>query len=276
MKFVPSSKTINLFLLLLILILGGIAFFDPGIITKQSIEKLTDIDAQKVDNIRIVTSEQNAVVLSKNTQWMVSINDKLMPADEIKISHLLELVAAQSHASFESPEAELEKYKLIQPKVAVNFNDTEIRFGNSEPFSNRRYIYSNNKVHLITDFYYSDLLSPVTEFVSKALVTGNHRVTNIKIAWLQKPNERLPSKAGIELLQAWQQIQATDIEPFFHQEVIARILIQTNNSDITEFGLLPAKNTLKLVRKDLGIVYVVPKQYMKNLLVFSAVEKTRS
>jgi len=276
MKYLPSSKIINLMLLLIVLILAAIAFFNPGLVTKQSIERLTKIESQNITNIRIFANQQSEVVLSKNEAWTVTINEKPIPADEEKITHLLNLVATQSHASFSSPDDELSKYKLDTPKVAIKFDETEIRFGHSEPFSNRRYIYSNDKVHLITDHYYPHLVSPVTEFIDKALVTGKNRVTNIKIVWLQKPNVRLPSQAGIELLQAWQQIRASDIEPYYHQDIIARVLIQTNNSTITEFGLLTAKNTLKLARKDLGIVYTVPKQYMKNLLVFSAVDKTRS
>ena len=253
--------------------LTAIALLKPEFLPSSQTEKLTALDVNSIHSITIKKPDQ-AIELSKhNNDWFVLINNMNISADRKLISQLLMLSQQTALSIVKDSDEDLDKYGLTESNFSITFNNTIIQFGNSEPFANRHYGFSNDKVYIIDNNRYRKLLLSTTDFISKSLIQSGQKVTNLKILWKQKPPIQLPTMKSLNLYKNWQKVKAENIEIYEGQQAIAIALIQTDFRNILEFGVIPSKNTLKLARKDLGIIYVIPKQFMASLLTFSPVRE---
>ncbi len=266
---ISSSKFINITILIIIVGLASIALLKPKFVPSHQTEVLTALDVSSIHSI-IINKPDQVIDLSKhNDDWFVLVNNININANKKLVSQLLTLSQQTALSIERDSDEELDKYGLSESNFSITFNNTIIKLGNSEPFANRHYGFTNNKVYIIDDNHYRKILKPITDYVSKSLVQSGDTVTNLKILWKRKPPIQLPTMKSKNLYQNWQNVDAENIEIYEGQQAIAIALVQINLGDILEFSIIPSKNTLKLARKDLGIIYVIPKQFMASLLTFT-------
>jgi len=265
---VLRNKFISITLLAIVIGLTVNALLKPEFLPAQQIEKLTTLDVSAIHTITINKPNQTVNLSKHDEDWFVLVNNININTDRNLLSHVLKLSQQNVLSIVKDSDKDLVKYGLTKSNFTISFNDSIIKFGNNEPFTNRRYGLSNDKVYIIDDIHYRKLLSPTTDFISKSVIQSGQTVTNFRILWQQKPPIPLPSMKNENLYQNWQQVKAENIERYEGQQAIAIALIQTNFRNILEFVVIPSKNTLKLARKDLGIIYVIPKQFMASLLTY--------
>lgn len=270
-----GSKIINITLVLIVLGLATIAFIKPEMLPSRHTDKLTDLSLDEINSITINNPEQLIQLEKRTDSWFVNFQNQSLPADEKLTSQILGLSQQLALSNFDNTKEDLEKYGFNSNDFSVKFNDTLISFGNNEPVANRHYVHAENKIHVVNSHLLNKLSLPITSFIDKSLIPPGQTVTNIKALWKQRPLIPLQTQKSKETLNNWQNASAQDIRTYNDQEAIAIVLIQTNSRNILEFNVIPSKNTLKLARKDLGIVYIIPKQYMAGLLIFERPGKSK-
>ena len=232
-------------------------------------EKITDLDSPAIHTILLHNNDTQVELKKLNNRWHVNFEDRNIPANQRLVSELISLSQQNVLSNFDNTEQSKEQYGLLSSKLSLTYNDTTIIFGKSEPFADRFYIYVNDKIKVVDDHIFQKLQLPATDFIDRSLIQSEQKVTNLRTLWQQRPLIPLPTTITETLLGNWQNARADYIEKYQGQEAIGVVVVQTNFEHILQFGILSSKNTLKLARKDLDIVYVVPKQYTNDLLTYT-------
>ena len=263
---------LNLVLLIVLATLIGVAFFEPGK-EEASTVYLTEIDGDTINRFEL-KNQENLVFEKKEGHWWLS-SPFQAPANEIRIRQLLNIAKAESHARYPVKSEELVKFELDKPKAELNFGQTMLRFGGSEPIDMRRYVQIGYTLHLVDDDFSQQLLAKATDFVDKKLLPEDAKIKELSLPnlnaklgdkgqWKIEP----PSDASgmSELVNAWQSARAIEVNRFEGQAQGDKIQIGLVNSANVEFLILQREPDLLLVRQDWKLQYMVAGESGKRLL----------
>lgn len=153
----------NLWLLSLLCALIAAAYL---ILEHSGPEPITELNPNKITRLNLNAIDHSPLTFNKNVDgWSLVKEGNRLPANELVIQRILQLAQAESLQQFPLKPADLPKYQLDNPRIIVSFDDIKIGFGDLDPINNLRYVLVGNRVHLIKDDYYRDLLSPEDKLI---------------------------------------------------------------------------------------------------------------
>jgi len=289
-----SRLWLNLALLLLLGILLLVVVYEPGKKVEPPPTRLTQLTPETVNHVHLkrVTGNDVELVKESDGQWWMH-NPYHLPANEFRVQSLLRLTQAESLSNHALSGLQLVTYGLDKPRAVVTFNRTEqIKFGDTEPLQQRRYVRAGDQLHTIVDtFYYQaagsptnylshNLLPPAADIVK--LVLPDLQLTIKEGLWQRTPQySELSADASIELIDNWQHAQALELRPTEVKDGKADIEVYINNqADPIRFKLLQSEGEISLIRLGMGLQYIIADDVYQRLISLPAPEpepdKTKS
>jgi len=155
---------INLILANLVLLLGLLNWFEPGL-KPATPEPVSSLDVEQVQNLNLYRAQQLAVSLAREAGHWRRLpplpDDCADPGCEIRqpelIRQWLHFAELPSLHSFAAPEDRLHEFGLDQPPYRLQLDDLTILVGDLDPGSRLRYLLINGRIHLVSDSYYHTL-----------------------------------------------------------------------------------------------------------------------
>ena len=281
-----SRLWLNLALLLLLGILLLVVVYEPGKEFKSPTAKLTHLTPETVTHIHLqrVTGKDIELVKGSDDQWWMH-NPYHLPANNFRVQSLLRLTQADSLSSHPLKDLQPATYGLDMPRAVVTFNRSEqIKFGDTEPLQQRRYVQVGDQLHTVVDtFYYQaagsptnylthNLLPAATDIVK--LVLPDLKMVRQKGQWQRTPpHAELSADASIELINHWQHAQALELRATEIKDGKADIEIYIKSqSEPIRFKLLQTEDETSLIRLGIGIQYTVTDEVYQRLLSLPAAE----
>lgn len=276
---------LNLALLVLVLALGGYAWYRSSRAPVETKPTLTTLSADAVEAIEVARPEQPAVRLQRTDgQWRLTapLNAR---ADSFAIDSLLRMTQAPIDSTITPADAELARYGLDRPRLTVRLNDTEIRFGEAHPLKDEHYVQYQSRVHLIPNRYYAQAAMPYTNFIDSRLIEPGRKLTGFKLPdfalrlqdseWRREPGiEALSSDRINGFVDDWRHARALQVEKYGGKKAQQQVVITTEDSDGKPTDLrievISREPEFVLYRPDEGLEYHFPQDTARRLLTLSA------
>lgn len=163
-----NRKGVNLGLLVLVVLLTLAVYFEPG--KKHTVEKipLTHLTPEEIDFIRISDNRGRNLVLEKQQGGWQMTSPYNKPADEQRISQLLDITTTRSFSHFEVPKDRLAEFGLAPAAIHLQLNNVKLEIGGNESVQFRRYVRIADQIHLINNGYHHHLMAQADDYVRKA------------------------------------------------------------------------------------------------------------
>lgn len=264
---------LNLLMLIAVGALIAVTFYKPGIDTPEHNAPLTSLDSKQISHIRITSSDHSLELERRNKAWWVN-GEIPVPADQHQVDTLLGLASLEPERSY--PAADLDPAQLhLKPAMAsLQLDDTELKFGATEPLGNLRYVQVGDRISLISDNYQNLLQGTRTQFASRKLLPEGADIVGITLpklklskpeagTWLIEPEpERISADAAPKLVEAWATASALWVRNYQASEHSTPVSIDLADGQHIEFELRQDDRETVLARPDIGLEY--------NLVGYSA------
>lgn len=253
---------LNLGLLLLVLLLALLAYYQPGLAPEAPV-KLTSLGAQQVTRLRIEQAGQAPLLLEKQAgKWHIT-QPVQMEANTLRVETVLRLAETESLARF--PARDLEKFKLDVPQLRVWLNDVSIAFGDSAPLGQQRYLLLDDTVHLVADEVYYYLSGGLPLFAANTLLPRDAQLQSLTLPgfslsradgrWRLDPSREVSMDDIVQFLDAWRGAQALQVTRYQGRPGQGRVTAVLQDGAALEFSILAREPELILARPDLGLQY---------------------
>ena len=222
---------LNLFLLLVVAVLGVLAWLRPGL-EQPPPARISTLDAAKVQQIRIRHDDQTRALEREGDHWRLA-GDPPVPADRFQVDTLLGLLAEVAVRSYDLSDLDTQAVGLEPPVAVIEFDGQPFRFGATEPLEGLRYLQVGQRIHLIDDRYGPLLRASRAQLASRRLLPPGTRLSAIIL-----PGQRLERDAQGH----WQldpprpALSADDIQQFVTAWEEARALWVRSVEDTADAG----------------------------------------
>jgi hypothetical protein len=275
-----SRTLLNIALLALVIGLGLLVFYEPGIEAPEEKPKLTNLDPEAIQSVRIVRLGQEDIRVQRSgTQWRL-LKPVAARADKFRMSALLRITAAQSYSNYPLSEVNAAQLGLDKPEVKLFLDDTELDFGKTEPINGRRYVRLGETVHLISDFAYYHLIGDYATFISPRLLPEGAKITALKLPevslrwqdehWQVAPKpDRYSADQANRLVDAWRFATAMGVERYTADAGGEPVEVILGEHTI-EFRIMAREPDFVIARPDLGVRYRFAGERSKDMLQLPA------
>lgn len=271
-----SRTLLNLALLAVVIALALLVMFEPGLQEPAEPQKLTALAPEKVQTVYIRRDGQDDIRVERRGGGWRLRQPLDARADEYRMSGLLRITSAESHASYPASELNLAEAGLENPSVVLFLDEMELRFGGTEPINGHRYVQVGETVHLIGDFAYYHLIGDYATFVSPRLLPEGATINALTLpdmtltwtdgAWHIEPEpEGFSADQANQLVDAWRFASAMGVEAYQPEDSGEKVRIELDDGSI-ELGIVRREPELELVRPDLRVKYRFPGEQASALL----------
>lgn len=192
---------IGVSVLIIILFLGKEAPEPPP-------ETLSTYLPSDISQIEIIRTGREKITFKKEaTNWRM-LNPYIALADQTRINMLLSMKNLAVSAEFDSKDILLDNFGLKQPTTIIQFNNTRLAFGDSQPVNKQRYIQLGTKVMLIADNLDTQLNTNSISFIDRHLVADGKNIEHIEIAGQSVGDNASPENTSGQVFIQWQTIKA--------------------------------------------------------------------
>jgi len=222
---------LNLFLLLLVTVLGVLAWLRPGL-EQAPPARISDLDAAAVQQIRILHDGETLVLEREGDHWRLA-GDPPVPADRFQVDTLLGLLAEVAVRSYDLTDLDTQAVGLEPPVAVIEFDGQPFRFGATEPLEGLRYLQVGDRIHLIDDRYGPLLRASRAQLASRRLLPPGTRLSAILL-----PGQRLErdEQGHWQLDPPQPTLSADDIQQFVTAWEEARALWVRSAEDTEDAG----------------------------------------
>lgn len=276
-----SRGILNCALLILVVGLGALVYFQPGLDKKQQ-ATLTTLTPEKIQRIEIgAQGAQTITLVKEQNAWRMTAPIQIS-ANEFRIESILGLLGAQSHTQYKKTQVDLAKLKLDTPRYLIRFNDLSVALGDTEPLEGRRYVLIGDVIHLIADAYSHHLTQGTSGFVSLKLLPQNSRIVALTLPtfsltqtdgrWKLSPEQNVSADKTNALIDAWRTASTRRVEPWTETDAHqGKIIISLKDQpNAINYLILATSPELILARPDIGMAYHFDKARAKALLELPA------
>jgi hypothetical protein len=269
-----SRSILNVVLFLVVLVLTlNIYIVKNSTTTSRNI--LTDTQPGKINRISIKHNKR-VIALKKDKGGWRMIEPINISTNSFRVDSILKLLKTASHGQYVIDDLDLEKYGLDQPATSIKFDDIEISFGITNPVSNYRYVKTNEKIHLIDDFYYPLLSSQIGTLVARTLLPKDAKIKKLilpeNILELDKDGiwtsrQSISTDAIVETIRSWKNDQAFGVHNYIDRKSLGDIEVHLSNQDEPiKFKITDDDPWLVIARPDLDIEYHFNTEFYNSLL----------
>jgi len=274
---------LNLALLSLMLMLGGLVYYTIEQDKPAESPKLTELDAEQVQNIRIERADKAAVVLMKDALGFWQMTAPLtLPASDFQVQSLLRQLSETDYQLLESDNLNLADFKLESPLASIKFDQLTMEFGDNSPIDHgQRYVRVKPKVYLLKDTVFYTLNNNALSYVNRSLLGNNPKITELKMPdyhfvfnedkWtvtttFSADDIDTSQDALNGLIDNWQNVSAYDVESYSANSPTE------GDIEITLLGQEPSLH-LTIVSKTPDLVLARPEKGVQYKLSMTQVDK---
>lgn len=245
-----SRAIVNLILLLCLL--GLIyASLNPSFFTSHSDKDkpqaantpITSLKPTDINKIEIENASGTTRLSLHATEWQLDAPVTLK-ANQYNVQQLLNITQTNSRAHYPADPQKLMEFGLSEPLVRIKLNQTELRFGNTDPIQQSRYLASGDTIYLIADEVSYLLMHAPGSFMDTSIVPGQPEIDTLLL-----PSFTLRLQDG-----TWR------LQPIVDNNHV------THSAQKDSSAALPAMQSLKLSQDDL-VRYVDEWRYAQALKV---------
>jgi hypothetical protein len=142
---------LNLSLTALAIALGLFVYLHHDRPAAPPLPRLTQLQAAQVQHIVISRQGEADIELQRRGQGWWMTRPLQLPANEIRIQSLLELLSQHSYGRFPAHAMDLKGIGLAPASAVIRFDSLSMAFGLTEPLNKRRYVLINGEVQLTDD-----------------------------------------------------------------------------------------------------------------------------
>jgi hypothetical protein len=277
---------LNLTLLGIILVLGLLAIYEPGLKKPIELPKLTDLEADQIKHLRLAR-QKDTLDFDKDAQGNWQITAPLnLPANDFRIKSLLKILAVRDYQQLTTKDLKLADLKLESPEIRLSFDQLTLAFGDSSPMNDgKRYVQLSSKPDLVfllhDDLYYSLTDEPLS-FVNLAPLGEKPKLTELQLPdyhlVLQKGTWTLTSPVSDKinsstdalnaLIDNWQHLQAFKVQNYDKTATVLgdiKVTLEGQQQPL-HFTIQGRTTDLILARPDKGVQYRVSARQIDDLL----------
>lgn len=270
---------VNLVLLGVVAVLGGLVYLLPARGPAPSPPPLTGLTPGQVSRVQIGRAGGTAIVMVRRDKRWRMIKPVRVAANRFLVHSLLGITQADSYGRFAAGGRDLGQFGLAAPSLRLRLNDLEIAFGGNEPLNGRRYVRIGDTVHVISNLYYQEASGGPAAFVSRALLPEDS--APVRLVFPDKVLERdeqgrwvlaagghrrtAPGAGG--LVDRWRRAQALGVKPYVGKGDHPAVTVSfgKDRHDL-EFEIVSKDPELILARPDIGMAYHFPASQAERLL----------
>jgi len=278
---------LNLVLLLLVILLAALAYFEPGGEKAETPHSLLAMPQSQVIRIQIQARDAGLIQLERSSGGWKIIAPIRVAASDYRVNNMLQLLSATSYTHFPVSERPLPEFGLDHPAGKVVFNDQVIEFGDNEPLNNRRYVRVGGQIHLIDDRYFYQSQLMLTALVDTALVPAGRTLKKIRVPGLMVQQQQglwrgqwqpsaprtdaaEPSQAAVDaLVDEWHRARAMQIDHYQADKAEAEIELEYSDGSREKLDILAREPELILGRQTLNLRYHLSADQGERLLTLS-------
>lgn len=265
---------INLVLLLGVLALGTFVYVKKH--QPDDTARLTDIDRTKVQRIVIVREKGNIEFSKQHDRWYME-KPYAIAAEDFRIKRLLDLLDEPVEKAYDISEVNLQSFALDKPRAIIQFDNTEIKMGKTNPVNGKRYILVNNKLYLITENIYPLIASEPSSFVSLKLLPEDIPLTAIELpdikikqddkgSWVSETKLDTDPDQLAGFAENWKYARAFAVHAYMQRDASQPVKLSLANNTSMNFEMSITKDWLILGNKQLGLEYHFDQNYKNSLL----------
>ena len=276
-----SRVLLNLGLLALVVVLGLTIF---NLRDDSEDYQLTTLKPDDITAIEIQHRDRYMVLKKQDNGWRMTrpIN---IPANNFRVNSLLKLINTTAHASYDTSQLNLSRYKLDKPRTTLRIfdgnQDTLIAFGSSNPINRMRYVMVGERMFLIDDNFYPLASSQIGALISPRLLPDVERITRLQLPelrieqtdegkWRLTPDNNTLSADDISaLIDEWLHAEAFGVHDYMQRKQLGDIdisVIRNGAPQTLRFMITDTEPWLILARPDLGIEYHLNAESYDKLL----------
>ena len=243
----------------------------------KELPHLSDIDAKTISHIEIVRKDLETLSFDKKgADWYMQ-SPLQFKANPARINAMLRLLNVESHGTLNPTEVDLARFELAEPKLILKLDDHEFQFGNTDAIDQRRYVMFDNKINMINDSLYQQLMTNAAFFADTRLLKEGTEVTAIEF-----PKNKIEKKDNTWQMQtlmdikpdqlqstalAWQDAVAISASRYEQPETESLVKVTTKDNQTITFVIVKTEPHLILGRKDLGIEYHMGSDDARRMLL---------
>ena len=283
-----SRAFLNLGLLLVVVGLAVYAFTDDGPQPSEQPALLETDGTPEITRVRIERTGENAVELAKvDGQWQLQAPIK-WPANSFRVKALLDVRRTPTFGSWPAAAPDLPRYNLAPPLARLFLDQTEIRFGDTEPLNQRRYLQVGDTVYVSEDRAYHNIAGAPAVLMHPAILGPAARPVSIELPgvriwqedgrWVTQPERKdLGADDLNAFADAWQQAQSTSVQakPAGFQGSSTVVVTLEGRDEPLRFDVKQTKYEVLLSRDALGVQYHLPRSAAEKLLQVKAPTKKK-
>jgi hypothetical protein len=260
-------------LLVIIAVLGALAFFEPG---KKKPESIPIARVEENALTAVTLKNQDTIQFEKKDGHWRLVAPFAAPANEIRVHQLIDIAKSSREAEYPIKTEDLAKFELDKPKATLVLGDTTLLFGGSDPINMRRYVRIGDTLYLVNDDFFHHLTAAATDYVDKKLLPEGAKVKEIAIPGLkaslgpdgkwtrEPPGEAKPDLN--ELATLWATARAIDVKRLEKPAQGDKINIGLAEAPSLEFTIVQREPDVILARSDLGLQYELTSETARQLL----------
>lgn len=282
-----KKNLLNLFLLICVIALASIIFNTKE--QSNELPRLSDTDINTIDNI-IIRHHRTSTVINKNTdgKWFVTQPIEIA-ANNFRISSILKLLNAPVHNHFPLSQIGMEKFSGHKSGhkagdednivTSIQFDDTTIRFGITNPATKLRFVLLGDTVYTIEDFYAPLVTSHFGTLVSLNLLPEDSHIEKLTLLNQTIDKDKkgrwqssitMDADTVSETLDSWLHAQAFGIHAYMKRsddglETAKKVSIQLNDKTI-DFIVSDIEPWVILSRPEIGLEYHLDAEAYDKLL----------
>jgi len=154
----------NLFLAILVVLLGLVAWFEPGRDREPTLPALTDLSPAAARGLRLFRGNDLVLGLELTEDGWRLVAPTTGAADNERVRELLGLLQTPSLRQFPVPAERHPEFGLADPEFILEIDGVPIAFGGLDPVTQQRYVLYAGQVHLIGDGFRHHLLAGAEGF----------------------------------------------------------------------------------------------------------------
>jgi hypothetical protein len=268
---------VNVALIVLIAVLFFIAMNFEQQPSQAQAARISGLALDDIDSIEVDSGDVQLRLSRLDDSWSIDqpVN---WPAHSTNVNRLLSIINSKAEMLAQAADVDLGALGLEQPVARLRLNDADLLFGARNNIGERRYLMIDSSIYLLADVHLAFLTQGLPGFVDRQLLPKRYRVESIKLPEIEIQRDAdeqwrtLPpgdySQAQLQqLVDNWQQLQASRIKPF-DLGGLARQLVEVRLEDgrSIEFVLLSSTNELIIANSQIGMQYHFLRDYEDQLM----------
>jgi len=271
---------LNVVLLLVVLLLAALVYFEPGKQPQQQVPLLS-VNSAELKQLEINRPETESVQLQqRDGQWYLQ-SPVEVAADEFMVEQILSFLSQPSLQRYPATGLDLTKYGLQPARVSLVVDGVELSFGRVNPLNSHLYVMVADVMHMVLQNEISMLLKDWPDYVSLAPLpnevlvalelSGLGKLVHEAQGWRYEGDKTPQSADQLQILvDAWGATRALQVRPLSEVVATETVVLEFASGAVMHLFVLQTADELLLQRVDLGLEYVFDVSQAKRLLQWSS------